>query len=94
MIRAHRPAISGRIMGEISRLLNNEGAFTMLRGNQWGITAFLMPAHLLAVGSAAAPGHKGSGGFTSGSVHRAHKVAFTVAALISEALWTTRTLRH
>lgn len=93
MIRARRPAISGRIMGEISRLLNNEGAFTTLRGNQRGITAFLTLAHLLAVGSAAL-GHKGSGSFMSGSTHRAHKVAFTVAALISEALSTTRTLGH
>lgn len=27
-------------MGEISRLLNNEGAFTALQGNQRGITVF------------------------------------------------------
>lgn len=93
MIRAHCPAISGRIMGEISRLLNNEGVFTTLRGNQRGITAFLTPAHLLAVGSAA-PGHKGNGGFMSGIAHRGHKVAFTVAALISEPPPTTRTLGH
>lgn len=43
MIQAHCPAISGRIMGEISRLLNNEGVFTTLWGNQRGITAFLTP---------------------------------------------------
>lgn len=74
-------------MGEIWRLLNNEGAFTTLRGNQRGITA----------GSFACSRLGRTGSQRERRLYerqRAHKVAFTVAALISQALSTPRTLTH
>lgn len=74
-------------MGEISRLLNNEGAFTTLQGNQRGITAFYASSFACSwvpdIGS-----QRENGGFMSAytlahaRTHSGHKVAFTVAVLI------------
>lgn len=47
-----------------------------------GELPFFMPAHLLAVGSLIL-GHKENGVFMSAHTHAGHKVAFTVAVLIS-----------